>query len=134
MTASPIPRTLALSFFADFDVSTIDELPPGRQPIQTTTVKRENSIRAYDLITREVAKGRQAYVVVPKIDDGGLEDGADSASLEVLFEKLRKGPLKSLRLLKLHGRMSSEEKQATMRSFRDHEADVLVATTVIEVG
>jgi ATP-dependent DNA helicase RecG len=133
MTATPIPRTLALSFFADFDVSTIDELPPGRQPIQTATVRKDNAIRAYDLITREVAKGRQAYVVVPKIDDGGLENG-ESASLEVLFEKLKKGPLKKLRLLKLHGRMTSEEKQTIMRSFRDGEADVLVATTVIEVG
>ena len=133
MTATPIPRTLALSFFADFDVSTIDQLPPGRLPIQTSAVRKDNAIRAYDLITREAAKGRQAYVVVSKIDDAGLEDDAIS-SLEKHFDKLAQGPLKGLRLLKLHGRMTSEEKQGVMRAFRDHEADVLVATTVIEVG
>src|SRR5690606_21071073 len=79
--------------------------------------------------------GRQAYVVVPKIDDAGLDDsGSDVASLDKLYDALASGPLKHLRLLKLHGRMKSEEKQDVMQRFRAHEADVLIATTVIEVG
>jgi ATP-dependent DNA helicase RecG len=133
MTATPIPRTLALSFFADFDVSTIDQLPPGRQVIETTWMRRDQSAKAYDLVKREVKLGRQAYIVVPKIDDTGLQE-ADVASLDKLFETLSNGPLRNLKLLKLHGRMSSEEKQEIMRAFRNKEADVLVATTVIEVG
>ncbi len=130
MTATPIPRTLALSYFADFDVSTIDQLPPGRQPITTTWLRRDQAMLAHAQINRDVAAGRQAYVVVPKIDG----DGEDVASLTAIFESLSQGPLKSLRLLMLHGRMSSQQKQQTMQQFRDRQADVLVATTVIEVG
>ena len=135
MTATPIPRTLALSFFADFDVSTLDELPPGRQPIETTWFRKADAMLAYAALVREVKAGRQAYVVVPKIDASGLDGAeADVASLDTLFEELSTKLLKGMRLLKLHGRMTSEEKQEAMRAFRDKEADVLVATTVIEVG
>jgi ATP-dependent DNA helicase RecG len=130
MTATPIPRTLALSYFADFDLSVIDELPPGRQPIETRWLKPSQSIKAYDFIRTHVERGRQAYIVVPQIDDTGDE----SKSVLKEFDRLSKGPLNRLRLAALHGQMSTAEKQAVMTAFRNGETDVLVATTVIEVG
>jgi ATP-dependent DNA helicase RecG len=131
MTATPIPRSLALSYFADFDLSVIDELPPGRQPINTRWLKPEKAVQAYEFIRKQVAAGRQAYVVVPQIDDNGLEE---SKSVRVEFDRLSKTSLKGLRLAMLHGQMTTEEKQATMSEFRAGKTDVLVATTVIEVG
>jgi ATP-dependent DNA helicase RecG len=131
MTATPIPRTLALSYFADFDFSVIDELPPGRQPIKTRWLKTKQADQAYDFIQKEIGKGRQAYVVLPQIDDNGIDD-AKSVTKE--FDRLSKGPLRGLRLAMLHGQMSTEEKQQIMSAFRAGETDVLVATTVIEVG
>jgi ATP-dependent DNA helicase RecG len=130
MTATPIPRTLALSYFADFDVTTIDQLPPGRQPIKTKWLRSSQAGQAYDLIRREVKAGRQAYIVLPQIDDG--LDGSKSVLKE--SDRLAKGPLSDLRLAVLHGQMSTDEKQATMTAFRDRQTDVLIATTVIEVG
>jgi ATP-dependent DNA helicase RecG len=131
MTATPIPRTLALSYFADFDLSVIDELPPGRQPIQTRWLRPKESGKAYDFIRKQVAAGRQAYIVLPQIDDDGLED---TKSVLKECERLSNGPLQGLRLAMLHGQMSTEEKQRIMGDFRDGRSDVLVATTVIEVG
>jgi ATP-dependent DNA helicase RecG len=131
MTATPIPRTLALSYFADFDVSAIDELPPGRQAIETKLVRAGEAKKAFDFVRREVGKGRQAYVVLSRIDDDGLED---AKSVLAEFDRLSKGPLAGLRLAVLHGQMKAQEKQATMLDFRDGKIDVLVATTVIEVG
>jgi ATP-dependent DNA helicase RecG len=131
MTATPIPRTLALSYFADFDVSVIDELPPGRQPIKTKWVRSNQAGQAYEFIRKQVAEGRQAYIVLPQIDDSGLDD---AKSVLAEHDRLGKGPLAGLRLAVLHGQMSTDEKHATMTAFRDRETDVLVATTVIEVG
>ena len=131
MTATPIPRTLALSYFADFDVSVIDELPPGRQPIRTKWVRPSQADGAYGFVREQVKQGRQAYVVLPQIDDNGL-DAAKSVIQE--HKRLGEGPLKGLRLGLLHGQMGTDEKHATMTAFRDRELDVLVATTVIEVG
>ncbi len=131
MTATPIPRTLALSYFADFEVSSIDELPPGRQPIQTRLVRSNQSANAYEFIRSQIAAGRQAYIVLPKIDDDGTNE---SKSVLKEFDHLSKGPLAGLRLAVLHGQMSTEEKQAVMLAFRSRATDVLVATTVIEVG
>ncbi|HEY1686976.1 MAG TPA: ATP-dependent DNA helicase RecG [Tepidisphaeraceae bacterium] len=131
MTATPIPRTLALSYFADFDVSTIDELPPGRQPIHTKWIRSSAASQAYQFIREEIANGRQAYIVLPQIDESS-EDSAKSVVKE--FERLSKGPLSDCRLAMLHGQMSPDEKQAVMENFRDRKTDVLVATTVIEVG
>jgi ATP-dependent DNA helicase RecG len=136
MTATPIPRTLALSYFADFDVTVIDELPPGRQPIHTRLLRSKEtnskeSAGAYDFVRKKVSEGRQAYIVLPQIDDNGLED---AKSVRVEFDRLSKGPLKGLRLAMLHGQLSAEEKQSTMLAFRERSVDVLVATTVIEVG
>ncbi|HMB95104.1 MAG TPA: ATP-dependent DNA helicase RecG, partial [Tepidisphaeraceae bacterium] len=131
MTATPIPRTLALSYFADFDLSVIDELPPGRKPIRTKWLRSKDSSNAYDFLHREIEKGRQAYIVLPQIDDNGLDD-AKSVTKE--FDRLSKGPLNDLRLAMIHGQMSTDEKQAVMMKFRAGEIDVLIATTVIEVG
>ncbi|HWE92987.1 MAG TPA: ATP-dependent DNA helicase RecG [Tepidisphaeraceae bacterium] len=131
MTATPIPRTLALSFFADFDVSVIDALPPGRQPIQTRWLRTGQADTAYAFIRKEVQAGRQAYIVLPQIDDNGLED---SRSVLKEHDRLAKGPLAGLKLAALHGQMKTEEKQEIMTAFRDRQTDVLIATTVIEVG
>jgi ATP-dependent DNA helicase RecG len=131
MTATPIPRTLALSYFADFDVSSIDELPPGRQPIRTKWVRSSQAGKVYEFIRTQVAAGRQAYIVLPRIDDDGLDD---SKSVTKEFDRLSRGPLSGLRLAMLHGQISTEDKQAAMISFRDGTTDVLVSTTVIEVG
>jgi ATP-dependent DNA helicase RecG len=131
MTATPIPRTLALSYFADFDVSVIDELPPGRQPIRTQWAKGPQMPKVYDFMRQQVGEGRQVYIVVPQIEDNGLDD---AKSVKKEFDRLAQGPLAGLRLAMLHGQMPADEKQAVMRSFRNHQADVLVATTVIEVG
>ncbi len=140
MTATPIPRTLALSYFADFDMSIIDELPPGRQAIETRWITGPQAGKAYEFIRRQVGEGRQAYIVLPQINAGGsdgspIDTGAgESASVTAEFKRLGEGPLSGLRLTMLHGQMSTEEKQRAMADFREGRADVLVATTVIEVG
>jgi ATP-dependent DNA helicase RecG len=131
MTATPIPRTLALSYFADFDVSVLDELPPGRTPIKTRWVPSAQADQAYQFIRKQVAAGRQAYLIVPQVDDNGL---GDAKSVTAEFKRLSTGPLSGLRLAALHGQMSTDEKQAVMSAFRNQQSDVLVATTVVEVG
>ncbi|MDR7087296.1 ATP-dependent DNA helicase RecG [Aeromicrobium panaciterrae] len=137
MTATPIPRTIAMSVFGDLEVSTLRELPAGRQPIQTTVVpsdRRSWLDRAWERVREEVGNGRQAYVVVSRIGEGGEVDDKDTRSLVELADELTAGPLQGLRVGSLHGRMSSEEKDAAMNSFSGGSLDVLVATTVVEVG
>lgn len=131
MTATPIPRTLALSYFADFDISVIDQLPPGRTPIRTSLFRSQQTDPVWEFVRKQVAAGRQAYVVLPQIEESPTDD---TKSVKAEFERLGKGPLAGLRLLMLHGQMSTDEKQQVMDQFRSHKADVLVATTVIEVG
>jgi ATP-dependent DNA helicase RecG len=137
MTATPIPRTLALSYFADFDLSIIDELPPGRLPVDTRWVKGLPSspahAKAWDFVRKQIGMGHQAYVVVPQIGESE-DDGDDSASLLKEAKRLGEGPLKGLRLATLHGQMAADEKQAVMSEFREGKRDILLATTVIEVG
>lgn len=171
MTATPIPRTLALSIYGDLDLSVLDELPPGRTPVVTRQVPDERSEDVWKLVRDEVAKGRQAYVVYPVIE-GAKDDHpeldfappepepeAKPAKKSVaknrtsykkkelaLFEKptlksatdmydtLRGGPLAGLRLGLLHGRMAADDKEVTMRRFQRGDIDVLISTTVIEVG
>lgn len=130
MTATPIPRTLALSYFADFDVSVIAELPPGRQPIKTRCLRPGQACEAWQSVIQQIRAGRQAYIVVPQIDD----DGETGKSVVGRMKSLAMGALKDIRLAALHGQMSTEEKEQTMASFRDGKIDALVATTVIEVG
>ncbi|HVT87444.1 MAG TPA: ATP-dependent DNA helicase RecG [Tepidisphaeraceae bacterium] len=131
MTATPIPRTLALSYFADFDLSVIDQLPPGRKPIRTKWLPATQAASAHEFIWGEVGKGRQAYVVLPQIDDDGMDE---VKSVKKEFDRLSAGPFKGLRLGMIHGQMTTDEKNKVMSDFRHHMLDVLVATTVIEVG
>ena len=141
MTATPIPRTVALTVFGDLETSTLRELPRGRRPIATNTIfvkeKPQWLNRAWQRITEEVRAGRQAYVVAPRIDesdDGKGQDGPPSTTVVELFEHLRRGPLSGLRLGLMHGRLPADDKDAVMAAFRDGQVDVLVCTTVIEVG
>ncbi|HEY2467215.1 MAG TPA: ATP-dependent DNA helicase RecG [Terracidiphilus sp.] len=189
MTATPIPRTLALSLYGDLDVSVLDELPPGRTPIVTRRVPEERSEDVWDFVRKQVAKGRQAYIVYPVIEgssddqpelDFAQESASSEANLEsgstqvskarpgsprarkgktadlfpgmpgtkngpkikttelksavAMHEKLRSGPFGGLRVGLLHGRLDADEKEVMMRRFQRGEVDVLVATTVVEVG
>ncbi len=132
MTATPIPRTLALTLYGDLDTSVLDELPPGRTPIKTRRVGDDAAEQVWDFVRKQVKAGRQAYVVYPVIEEGSME-GELKAAIK-MHEQLRKRDLAMLRVGLLHGRMSADEKDATMASFQRGSIDVLVATTVIEVG
>ena len=132
MTATPIPRTAAMTVYGDLEVSALDELPPGRTPIATHWAAGPLSeANVWASVRDEVATGRQAYVVCPLIEES---ENIEVASAEETFEQLAAGELSNVRVGLLHGRMSSAEKEATMEAFRARELDVLVATTVIEVG
>ena len=148
MTATPIPRTVAMTVFGDLDVSTLRELPLGRQPITThlvPTIEKPTFLdRAWERIREEISLGHQAYIVAPRISAGTSEDAdldflygeasPDIASVEDLGPKLQSGALNGLRIAPLHGRQSSEVKNSTMQAFAQGEIDVLISTTVIEVG
>ena len=148
MTATPIPRTVAMTVFGDLDVSTLRELPLGRQPITThvVPVKEKPSFleRAWQRINEEVAQGHQAYIVAPRISadsDANAdidflfgEESSEITSVEELAPTLHAGALKGLKIAILHGRLSADEKDSTMQAFTKGEIDVLVSTTVIEVG
>ncbi len=132
MTATPIPRTAAMTVYGDLDVSVLDELPPGRTPITTKWANGPMfEIEVWADVRHEVAEGRQAYVVCPLIDES---EKLEVASAEETFQRLAAEELRGLRLGLLHGRLTPSEKQMTMDRFRAGEIDVLVATTVIEVG
>ncbi|MBV8373302.1 MAG: ATP-dependent DNA helicase RecG [Candidatus Eremiobacteraeota bacterium] len=130
MTATPIPRTLAQSIYADLDVSVIDELPPGRTPVETFAVRTSRLQRVYEFVRANVALGRQAYIVAPVIEEGELELTSAVAEAQRLSAEVFPG----LRLGLLHGRLVPREKDDVMRGFVRGELDVLVATTVVEVG
>lgn len=148
MTATPIPRTVAMTVFGDLDISTLRELPLGRQPITThviPTLEKPTFLdRAWERIREEISQGHQAYIVAPRIaaessEDADLdflygEQSPDIASVDELAPKLHGGALKGLRIAPLHGRLTTELKDATMQAFSAGEIDVLVSTTVIEVG
>ncbi|HEY1490340.1 MAG TPA: ATP-dependent DNA helicase RecG, partial [Verrucomicrobiae bacterium] len=130
LTATPIPRTLSLTLYGDLDVSVLDELPPGRTPIATRTVGESGLAGVWEFLRREAAAGHQAYIVYPVIEESKLEL---KAAMEE-FERLSEQVFPKLKLGLLHGRLPSEEKEAVMQSFRKNETQILVATTVIEVG
>jgi ATP-dependent DNA helicase RecG len=143
MTATPIPRTVALTVYGDLETSTLRELPRGRQPITSNVIFVEDKPawleRAWKRIVEEVADGRQAYVVAPRIDEtdepeNGQAGPRPSETAEGLFNRLRSAELSNLRLGLMHGRLPADEKDAAMAAFRAGEIDVLVCTTVIEVG
>ncbi len=131
MSATPIPRTLTLTLYGDLDISVIDELPPGRQEIQTRYVDPERREAAYGFIRREVGDGRQAFIVCPLVEESEAIE-AKAASDE--YERLSREIFPDLKLGLLHGRMSAAEKDRVMRQFRDRELDILVTTAVVEVG
>jgi len=132
MTATPIPRTAAMTVYGDLDVSVLDELPPGRTPIATfRSAGPHLEGPQWGAVRDAVEAGQQAYVVCPRIDDGPDDD---TASVEQLEVELTQGPLRDLRLAVLHGRLPAAEREEVMASFRRGAVDVLVATTVIEVG
>lgn len=131
MTATPIPRTLALTFYGDLDVSVLDEMPPGRTPITTRHATRDKAGKVYEFVRDQVTKGRQAYVVCPVVEESTARDV--KAAVE-LYAELSQGPLADLEVGLLHGRLKSDDKDAVMSAFAAGEIDVLVATTVVEVG
>lgn len=131
MSATPIPRTMALTLYADLDLSVIDEMPRDRKIIETELLDARERDKCYRKVREEVAKGRQAYVVTPLID---LDEEGELNSVMGLYEELSKGELKGIRLGVLHGKMTSKEKDRVMGEFSQGELQVLIATTVIEVG
>jgi ATP-dependent DNA helicase RecG len=131
MTATPIPRTLALTVYGDLDVSILDELPPGRSPVETLTASGAGRRKAVELVAREIERGHQAYVVYPLIEESAELDGVRAAT--TAFEEWRQA-LPAARVALLHGRMSAVEKDHLMTGFARGQVQVLVTTTVIEVG
>ncbi len=145
MTATPIPRTLALTVFGDLDVSTIDHLPPGRQPVATRWVRPPQIDEVWTFVAQRIDQGEQAFVVLPTIGsntNGAIFDETDTTtqpasglrSVHSTLKALATGPLADKRIAAMHGRLSRDEREATMQRFRAGKIDVLVATTVIEVG
>ncbi|NRY62157.1 ATP-dependent DNA helicase RecG [Clostridium beijerinckii] len=131
MTATPIPRTLALYLYSDLDVSIIDELPPGRKKIDTRFYADNQRDIAYDLAYDEIKKGRQVYIVCPLIEEDEKEE---LNSVETLYDKLTSGIFKELKVEILHGKMKGSEKDEIIKRFKNNEVNVLISTTVIEVG
>jgi ATP-dependent DNA helicase RecG len=131
MTATPIPRSLALTLYGDLDLSILDERPPGRQPILTAMRGESARDKVMAFVDRQIAQGRQAYVVYPVIQES---EKTDLRAATTMYEALASGPFAQRRVALLHGRIDAAERDAIMRHFRDREIDVLVATTVIEVG
>ncbi len=131
MTATPIPRTLSLTAYGDLDTTALHELPAGRQPVETRLVAEEQRGEAFEFLRRRLREGRQAFVVCPLVEESEKVQGK---AAEVEAERLRNGELREFRVALLHGQMHSAEKAEAMRAFAAHETDVLVSTTVIEVG
>ncbi len=131
MSATPIPRSLALTVFADLDLSILDEKPKGRHPVVTRVLREAALRKVYEHLKKRVAKGERAYLVFPLVEE---TEGNDLASASAAYEELSAGPLRGLRLGLLHGRMAAREKERIRKAFSSGELDVLVATTVVEVG
>jgi len=131
MTATPIPRTLALTLYGDLDLSVIDELPPGRQEIKTRWLKPEQRGKAYDFLRRQIAAGEQAFIICPLIEES---ESIEARAAIAEHERLSNEIFPDLRLGLLHGRMVASEKEKVMQRFRDGKLDILVSTAVVEVG
>ncbi|MDO5553058.1 MAG: ATP-dependent DNA helicase RecG [Planctomycetia bacterium] len=131
MTATPIPRSLTMTLFGDLDVSSIREMPPGRVPITTTVAKETQRARWWDFFRKRLQEGRQGYVIVPRVED---QEKEEIRSVGEVYNKLSSGELRGFALAILHGRMTTEEKERIMADFREGRIQVLVATSVIEVG
>jgi ATP-dependent DNA helicase RecG len=131
MTATPIPRTVSLTIFGDLDYTTIQQLPPGRQPVRTRLVAEPERERVYERLREELKQGKQGYVVCPLVEESAT---LDLKSAEQHFRDLQDGPFREFRLGLLHGRLTEETKDAVMHRFRERQLDLLVSTMVIEVG
>jgi ATP-dependent DNA helicase RecG len=131
MTATPIPRTLALTLYGDLDLSVIDELPPGRQEIKTRWLKPEQRGKAYHFLKQQIVAGQQAFIICPLIEES---ESIEAKAAVAEYERLSKEVFPDLRLGLLHGRMAASEKEKVMQSFRDGRLDILVSTPVVEVG
>lgn len=131
MSATPIPRTLSLILFGDLDVSIVDELPPGRTPVKTRIVPEDKRAGMYGFLREEVQKGRQVYVVCPLVEESEI---VEARSAEAVYEDLKNDKLQGLRVGLVHGKMKAADKEAALDAFHAGELDVLVSTTVIEVG
>jgi ATP-dependent DNA helicase RecG len=131
MTATPIPRTLALTLHGDLDVSQIDELPPGRKAIQTTVLSSRDRLQAYELIRREIAQCRQTYIVLPLVEES---EKLDLRSAIEEHQRLRETVFPEFQVGLLHGRMTSADKESAIAQFRNNQTQILVSTTVVEVG
>ncbi|MBU2221859.1 MAG: ATP-dependent DNA helicase RecG, partial [Candidatus Omnitrophica bacterium] len=131
MTATPIPRTLAITLYGDLDVSVINELPAGRIGIKTLSFKQEDKKQAYEIARQRVKQGDQVYIIYPVIDDS---DALDIAGAKKMYEQLKNFEFRGLRLGLIHGRLKEKEQQDLMNKFKDVELDILVATTILEVG
>jgi ATP-dependent DNA helicase RecG len=137
MSATPIPRSMAMTVFGDVDLSTLRDKPPGRGSVDTYLAHDGWKDRWWDFVRQRLGEGRQAFVVAPRIaieSDSDSEEAEDISSVEAVFENLCNGPLSDFRVGLLHGRMSNEQKQKTMNAFSGGHIQVLVSTTVIEVG
>ena len=131
MTATPIPRTLAMTLYGDLDLSILDELPPGRLPVKTVLLSEKRRQHAYDVVRREVDKGHQAYIVYPLIEES---ESLDLGAAAAMAEHLRHAVFPEYEVGLLHGRLAAEERDAVMRAFVEGRLHILVSTTVIEVG
>ena len=131
MTATPIPRTITMTLFGDLDVSTLSDSPPGRQKVNTYLAGDERRERWWEFVRKKLREGRQGYVVVPLVEES---EQSTAVSLQETYESLANGELEAFRLGLIHGRMTSEEKDAVMDRFRQGEIQVLVSTSVVEVG
>ena len=131
MTATPIPRTLAMTVYGDLDVSVIDALPPGRAPVETHLIEAKNRKKAYDLLRQEFSQGHQGYIIYPLVEESEKSDLKD---VTTMAKHLQNEVFPDIKLAMLHGRMAPEEKQAIMTGFAGKELQLLVSTTVIEVG
>ncbi len=131
MTATPIPRTVTMTLFGDLDVSMLSDLPPGRQKVHTYLAGDEKRERWWAFVRKKLDEGRQGYVVVPLVEES---EQSSAASVQAAYEALANGELEAYRLGLIHGRMTSEEKDAVMERFRCGEIQVLVSTSLVEVG
>ena len=133
MSATPIPRTLALILYGDLDISIIDELPPNRKTIETFAVTNRMEERINNFIKKQVDEGRQAYIVCPLVEESEEEDN-DLKAVETLYEKCKEETFSNYRVEYIHGKMRPKEKDEIMKKFKNKEIDILISTTVIEVG
>ena len=131
MTATPIPRTISMTLFGDLDVSTLKQTPPGRQAVHTYLGEESQRAKWWEFVRKKLREGRQGYVIAPLVDDSS---DLEVLSVESAYENLANGELEAFRIGVLHGRQSTAEKEAIMQAFNEGELQVLVATSVVEVG